>query len=431
MRWIQRFCNVSVMVMALLTIFAASHAHAQLKTSTGFFYPTNSYWDGSYIGWLQTNGGNGQYHLAIDFKENYGTPVVAIADGEVVAETFQYVSGQDEGGALVVKHQLSDGSYFTALYGHISLIKRQGETVKAGEQIGTITNCWTQWGNLTHLHFEIHPNPSVIWTPAYTWSTSDLKGCVDPLAFMNNNTPASQTPPQPEEPSISFQGQIDDTFIGEGYQWVEQNKPNLLSQGSDYQYADIIGYNSWDYFNIRGMNIGIRDGKLTVDIRTDYTPGIVPGTQNARTDYGDLFLSLNGWTPDSEVWEYVFDTSVGKLYDIRNAQDHILYSDDVYGERYNTQSYRHGQEVEIDPTNLVAIADGTTSKTNGLYSMTFDITKLGLLSDFSLAFHWTMGCANDVIEGMVSAPEPSTMLLLSSGLLGVLAFRNKLLKQRC
>lgn len=425
MTWTQRIAKVGFMTVASFILMTASHAHAQLQTSTGFFYPTNSYWDGSYVGWLQTNSGNGQYHLGIDFKENYGTPVYAIADGEVVAETFQYVRGQNEGGALVIKHQLNDGSYFTALYGHISLIKRQGEHVNAGEQIGTITDCWTQWGNLTHLHFEIHSDPNVIWTPAYTWSTSDLKGCVDPLAFMNEKTPANQTPPQP---SISFQGQIDDTFIGNDYQWVEQHKPNLLSQGENYQYADIIGYNSWDYFNVRGMNIGIRDNLLTVDIRTDYTPGIVPGTTSMRTDYGDLFLSLNGWTPNTEVWEYVFDTSAGKLYDIQNAQDHILWSDDVYGERYNTQSYRHGQEVEIDPSNLVAVADGSALKTNGIYSMSFDISKWKLTPDFSLAFHWTMGCANDVIEGVVSAPEPSTMLLLGGGLLTLFGFRRKLMK---
>ena len=147
-----------------------------------------------------------------------------------------------------------------------------------------------------------------------------------------------------------------------------------------------------------------------------------------RTDYGDLFLSLNGWTPNTEVWEYVFDTSAGKLYDIQNAQDHILWSDDVYGERYNTQSYRHGQEVEIDPSNLVAVADGSALKTNGIYSMSFDISKWKLTPDFSLAFHWTMGCANDVIEGVVSAPEPSTMLLLGGGLLTLFGFRRKLMK---
>jgi len=183
---------ITVILMATLVCMGLfpSISYALLKTPTGFIYPTNSYWGGEYLGWLQYNSRYNGYHLAVDFKQNTGDPVYAIADGEVVAATTQYVKGKDKGGAFVLKHRLHDGTYFTALYGHIALGKHMGDQVKAGEQIGSIANCWIGESNVPHLHFEIHPNPQVIWTPGYTSSTSDTKGCVDPLAFMTSHTPA-------------------------------------------------------------------------------------------------------------------------------------------------------------------------------------------------------------------------------------------------
>lgn len=163
-----------------------------LYSGTGFVYPVDTKTTGGYFGWLSKTGNS--YHLGADLKIGVGAPVYAISDGVVVAVSWQYVSGQNQGGALVVKHRLSNGTYFTALYGHITPGKSNGAVVKAGERIGTITNCYTtQYGNVPHLHFEIHPNPNVIWTPAYTSNLADLKGCVDPLSFLEANRPMNGT----------------------------------------------------------------------------------------------------------------------------------------------------------------------------------------------------------------------------------------------
>lgn len=224
-------------------------------------------------------------------------------------------------------------------------------------------------------------------------------------------------------PVLSYSGHIDDGFIGEGYQYVEAHAPSLLSDDKDVismSYAR-------DTFDIDGMDVTITDTLMTVNLLTDYAPGIVPGTTSTTTDYGDLFISVNGWLPDSEIWEYAFDFDTGALYDIRNAQDRILFSDVVYGDRFGTQAYRHGQEIEIDTSGLDSVGQGSAGDFGDYYALSFDISNMHWNIGDTLGFHWTMSCANDVIEGSVTAgvPEPSTLLLLGSGMLGVVALQRK------
>ncbi|MCP4408748.1 MAG: PEP-CTERM sorting domain-containing protein, partial [Gammaproteobacteria bacterium] len=42
-----------------------------------------------------------------------------------------------------------------------------------------------------------------------------------------------------------------------------------------------------------------------------------------------------------------------------------------------------------------------------------------LFNNGQVAIHWGMTCANDVIEGEVSVPEPTTLALLGIGLLAI------------
>jgi hypothetical protein len=203
---------------------------------------------------------------------------------------------------------------------------------------------------------------------------------------------------------------IHDNFIGE----------------DDHGRGDVIG--DVNVFGIDWMDVDIVGTTMTVDIKTPFDPAN-PGALG--TDYGDLFISVDGYTPETEDWEYVFDVSSGNLYDIRAAQDQILLSDDFIGPGY---IYRNGQEVQIDPTGLTALStadeDGNSAIRNPeYYSLSFDISGMGLTSGMELGFHWAMTCGNDTIEGAYTpVPEPTTLLLLGVGLVGVFTVAKKRIK---
>ncbi len=222
------------------------------------------------------------------------------------------------------------------------------------------------------------------------------------------------------DPDITVSGRINDEFRGGGW----ETGATLRND------KDIVGLAS---FEVEWMDINITGDLMKVDIRTDYVDGTVD------TTYGDLFISSDGWHPygdapyyydnynEGEVWEYVFDVDQGNLYDIRNAQDQILFSDTAYAAAHNREYYRAGQEALIDPAHLTAIGTGSAGKNGDFYSLSFDISGMGLdLLNLNLGFHWGQTCGNDVIEGVFqSVPEPSTVLLLGAGLAGLIAIGRK------
>lgn len=89
----------------------------------------------------------GRMHDGIDLSAKRGTPMNAAADGEVLfAERFA-----GYGNLIVIKHSRN---YFTA-YAHADTVKvKEGQKVKAGQQIGTVGNTGRSTG--PHLHFEVH-----------------------------------------------------------------------------------------------------------------------------------------------------------------------------------------------------------------------------------------------------------------------------------
>lgn len=86
-------------------------------------------------------------HYAVDVVAKENEPIKATLDGTVILSTWTY----DAGHVIGIQHS----SNLTSFYKHCSvLLKKTGESVKAGEVVGVVGNS----GELTtgpHLHFEL------------------------------------------------------------------------------------------------------------------------------------------------------------------------------------------------------------------------------------------------------------------------------------
>ena len=91
-------------------------------------------------------GPGDDFHPGIDIAAGSGTPIAAAAAGRVVS------AGRDGGyGNLIV---LDNGNGVTTRYAHCSQIfARVGETVNAGQTIGSVGSTGASTG--PHLHFEV------------------------------------------------------------------------------------------------------------------------------------------------------------------------------------------------------------------------------------------------------------------------------------
>jgi len=88
----------------------------------------------------------GTMHWGIDIANRIGTPIVSAADGVVVE------AGPASGFGLWVRVRHTDGTI--TVYGHVDrTLVRQGQAVKAGQQIATMGNRGQSTG--PHLHFEV------------------------------------------------------------------------------------------------------------------------------------------------------------------------------------------------------------------------------------------------------------------------------------
>jgi hypothetical protein len=84
--------------------------------------------------------------------------------------------------------------------------------------------------------------------------------------------------------------------------------------------------------------------------------------------------------------------------------------------------YREGEAVQYDPIKgQTAISTGTYT-INPDKSITYNFNDNNLLGN-NFAISWAMTCANDIIQGKVSLPEPGGLALLAFGFLGLAGVR--------
>lgn len=174
----------------------------------------------------------------------------------------------------------------------------------------------------------------------------------------------------------------------------------FINAGADNDWDYVVDLTSWTTAGPGSPdpavgNQNIYSVSLALDSSTDY---ISSGTDNS-----------GGWSG-----YYIRD-------DHPVAWNHTWYNTD--GDPYT---------VEADPSayGLVDFSGWVDTGGNPVTSYTFDFTGLSggglnVGTDPSI-IGWTLNCANDVIyEEVNPVPEPATILLLGSGLMGLAALRRK------
>ncbi|NDK07780.1 peptidoglycan DD-metalloendopeptidase family protein [Candidatus Gracilibacteria bacterium] len=150
-------------------------------------------WGASYTyGWDVGNGG----HMGVDIATSEGTPVYAMADGEIIIAKNKL----EFGNLISIKHEIN-GKKIVSNYAHLSKISvKEGEKVSAGEKIGEVGSTGNSTGN--HLHFQIDLQTKS--SPAYysydtcPYSYNDIVNegkcfnelqniTVDPLSFLETS----------------------------------------------------------------------------------------------------------------------------------------------------------------------------------------------------------------------------------------------------
>lgn len=156
-------------------------------------------------------------HEGSDFAVPHGTPIHAMADGEVVIAEPNGSATTGFGNWIVIEHEI-DGKRYDTVYGHMypdEYYVSVGDRVEAGQHIGDVGSYGDSSGD--HLHFELHedghrdlagghtidPGP---WISEIQASTNDNGSGGDDDAE-NNSAPA----PGATDPEIDLAADSEDT----------------------------------------------------------------------------------------------------------------------------------------------------------------------------------------------------------------------------
>ncbi len=223
-----------------------------------------------------TQVNNREQHHGVEFPYPYGTPVVAAADGVVIAagDDSKQVYGLYPGfygNFVIIEHQLQEGSQLIyTLYAHLSEVNTKiGARVKAGAVIGKVGASGSAIGS--HLHFEVRlkknayqetTNPILWIKPQLDTTINQLTGTV----VLQNNTKLELASQQVVIEQFGSNPSVPDTvYYGETYAAGVEPNPRF---GEIYALSELAPGDYRMGINVNGIVVkqpfSITAGKLTL-----------------------------------------------------------------------------------------------------------------------------------------------------------------------
>lgn len=204
---------------------------------------------------------------------------------------------------------------------------------------------------------------------------------------------------------------------------------------------------SRDMIGIPGFNGGtavVNSGRLT---NLSFGQDITSSSVWSALSPGDLFIDTNA----DKTWDYFVDLTNWNVPNPSNSDpgsgDYPIYSislvlNDATGYIFSGQDDKNGWSGYYIRDNHPVAYGGTPGQAYGQVHFsgwpnnspqseyTFDFTGLssgGLALGQKFTIGWTVNCANDVVYETINnhAPEPATMILLGSGLVGLAGLGRK------